>query len=169
MFKKINWKFTVTAGAIASLLFCICAFIFIKLADYTASWILYVGSLLFFFTIAITTVKASKIRGGDESTGGLVFASLVTTIVGVLLSVLFCFLLLMIMDSGFILSGPSSKVLKDAPSTTIHSKTGGLAPELFAAATLLCFFNGAIVSVILPFYVKRTQTKDDKDPTPFKH
>ena len=139
------------------------------MADYTASWILYVGSLLFFFTIAITTVKASKIRGGDESTGGLVFASLVTTIVGVLLSVLFCFILLMIIDSGFILSGPTSKVLKDAPSTTIHSKTGGLAPELFAAATLLCFFNGAIVSVILPLYVKRTQTKDDKDPTPFKH
>ena len=111
--------------------------------------------------MAITIVKASKIRGGDESTGGLVFASLVTTFVGVLLSVLFCFILLMIMDSGFILSAPPSRVLKDAPATTIQGKTGGLELELFSAATLLCFFSGAIVSVVVPFYVKRSQTEDD--------
>ena len=111
--------------------------------------------------MAISIVKASNMRGGDESRGGLIFASIVTTFVGVLLSVFFCFILLIIMDSGFMLSGPASKVLKDAPSTTIHSKTGGLATELFAAATLLCFFSGAIVSVVVPFYVKRSQTEDD--------
>ncbi len=107
--------------------------------------------------MAIATVKESKPKGGDDSTGAHVFAALVTTFTGVILSVFICFILLLIMDSGFIMAGPATKVLEHAPPTTLHSKTAGLAVELFSAATLLCLFGGGIVSVALPFYVKSTQ------------
>lgn len=168
MFKKINWTYTFTSAAIGSILFCICAFIFIEMSDYTASWILWVGSLLFFFTMAGTTVMESKRRGGNESTVALVFASIVTTAVGVTLSLVICFIILMIVDPGFLTSAPATKVIHDAPAATQQGKTGGLAFEVFASATLLCFFGGLIAAVTLPFYVKRNQTKDIKEPTPLK-
>lgn len=168
MFKKINWKYTFISAVIASLLFSICAFIFIKNADYTSSWVLYLGGILFFFTMAIATVKESNNRGGNESTIALSFASIVTTLLGIILSLFFCFTMLMIMDSGFLLSMPAAKVLQHAPPDTIHGKTGGLALKVFASATLLCFFGGSIAALTMPYYVKRNQTKDDKEPTPFQ-
>jgi len=162
MFKKINWKYTFISAFIAAFLFCICAFIFINKADYTVSWILYLGSVMFFFTMAITTVKENRKRGGDESTVSLVFASLVTTFVGIIISVITCFILLMIMDKGFIFPGTATKVLQEAPPASIQGKTGGLAFKVFFAATVLCLFGGSIASVTLPFYTKRNQTKQSE-------
>ena len=70
------------------------------------------------------------------------------------------------MDKGFISPGTPVKVLQEAPPATIQGQTGGLAFKVFFAATVLCLFGGSIAAVTLPFYTKRNQTKDDREPTP---
>jgi len=145
-----------SSALIAAVLFCICAFVYIKIADYEASWILYVGSILFFFAIAIATTRKDK-KHKAKSTGEMVFTSFATCITAILISVIFCFILLMTMDSGFLLPTHSIKIMHDTPPATINAKTGGLAFKVFFAATVLCFFGGAIAAIALPFYASSKQ------------
>ncbi len=60
MLKHIDWKDTYKWTFLAAVLFCIPAFIYIVRADYTASWILFLGAILFLFTNAFHTVTESK-------------------------------------------------------------------------------------------------------------
>src|ERR1044071_2045407 len=100
MFKKINWRRTVLFAAIAAILFCIPVYIYIYDAQYSKSWLLYMGSFLFFITIWIHTMQDSAKRGNSESTVALVFASHVTVITGIIMSVILCFLLLSVFVPG---------------------------------------------------------------------
>jgi len=159
MFKKINWKYTVASAFIAAVLFCICAVVYIRIADYTASWILYVGSLLFFFTMAVITVRRHTKTGVSENKLERAFASLLTSVTRIIISVIFCFILLLIMDNGFLLPEHATKILQDAPPATIQSTNGGLVFKVFFATTVLCLFGGSIAGVTLPFY---TNSKSDK-------
>jgi hypothetical protein len=166
MFSKVNWRSTIIAGAIAALLYCITAFIYIQQADYTQSWILFLGAGLFFFTMAIHTVKESRKRGGNESTVALVFESHVTTIVGIILSSVICFILLSILVPGYLEPGITDKVLANEPRDSIADKTNGLSFNVFIGATVLCFSGGSIAGITIPFYAKRNQTKDNREPVP---
>lgn len=167
MFRKINWPYTFISATIAALAFCICAFIYINRANYTVSWVLYLGSVSFFFIIATTTVLDNRKRGGDESTVAMVFASHVITILGIILSVIACAALLYVMDPGIFGQGHLDKVMAENPPGSQQGRTGGLVFRVFFAAVVLNFFGGSIAGVTIPFYTKRNQTKDNREPTPF--
>lgn len=168
MFKKINWKYTFISASIASFLFCICAFIYISKTDYTASWILYLGSAAFFFTVSIVTVIDNNKRGGNESTVAMVLASHTITIIGIIISVIACLVMLSIIDPGSIGFGQPEKVMTENPPSSMQGRTGGLVFRIMFAAVVLNFFGGSIAGLTIPFYTKRNQTKDDKEPTPFE-
>ena len=166
MFRKIIWRSTLISSIIAATLFCIPAGLYIYYADYSMSWILYLGSVLFFFTIAIHTYSDSKKRGGNESTVALVFSSHVATICGVILATSVCFLLLTLLIPGFLHTGPADKILEKAPANTINGKTNGLGLYVFIASTVINFSGGSFASITIPFYAKRNQTKDNREPVP---
>lgn len=168
LFKKINWKSTLIASSIAAILFSICAGVFINRADYVDSWILYLGSVLFFFTIAYFTTTTSRKRGWNESTVSLVFAAQVATISGILISVSLCFILLAVMTPHFILPGPAEKQMINEPATQLQGVTDGLVFKVMFAATVANFCGGSIAGITIPFYSKRNQMKDNREPSPMQ-
>jgi hypothetical protein len=166
MFRKIDFRSTLISGAIAAILFCVPEYIFIVNADYRQSWLLYMGSFLFLIVMWIHVLKDSKKRGNNESTVALVFASHVTTVAGVLLATLFSFILLATLVPGYLGSGMAEKQLIHEPANIVRDKTDGLSFEVFMAATIINFSVGSFAGIILPFYAKRNQIKDRKDPAP---
>jgi hypothetical protein len=167
MFKKIDWGLTILAGSIAGILFSIPVFFFIRNATYTESWLLYIGSSLFLITMIIYTWIDNKNRGENESTAALVFATHVTTVVGVIAACILCFILLVILVPGYLGSGNAGKLLTDEPPNTILDKTNGLSLTVFASATILNFSAGSFVGIVYPFASKKNQTQDSRQPTPF--
>ncbi len=168
LFSKINWKSTIIASSIAAILFSICAGVYISKADYVDSWILYLGSVLFFFSTAYFITVTSRQRGWNESTISLVFAAQVATMLGILISVVLSLLLLLIMTPHFILPGTAEKELINAPASQFKGATDGLVFKVLFAATVANFCGGSIAGVTIPFYSKRNQMKDNREPTPMQ-
>ncbi len=166
MFKKVNFFATLVTSLAGGVLFSVPVFFFIRDNAYTESWLLYLGSFLFLTVIWIHTVRENKKRREDESTVALIFISHVATIAGIIISCIICFLLLVTMVPGYLDSGMADKVLTGEPANTIKDKTDGLSFDIFFAATVINFAVGSFAGIILPFYTKRTQTKDSKEPTP---
>src|SRR5688572_9012369 len=102
MFRKIDLKSSIISAAIAGILFCIPVYIFIQRADYRESWLLYMGSFLFFIAMWIHTMYDSRKRRDNESTVALVFASHVATIMGVVVASVLSFLLLVMLVPGYL-------------------------------------------------------------------
>lgn len=165
MFRKLNKRSTLISGAIAGILFCIPAFIYIRSANYEQSWMLYMGSFLFMIVIWVHTMLDSKKRDDNESTVALVFASHMATIVGIIISCLICFFLLSLFVPGY-LSSSHPKTLVEEPANIIHDKTDGLSFSVFMAATVINFSVGSFTGIVLPFYLKKNQTRDPRVPTP---
>ena len=167
MLKKVNLVTTLTAAAIAALLFCIAVFAYIRQADYNQTWLLYLGSFAFMVVIWVHTMRDSKKRANnDESTVALVFASHVATILGVVISVLVSFILLSVFVPGYLEAGNTAKALEQVPANMVHDKTEGLSFIVIMAASVINFAAGSFGGIILPFYLKRNQTRDSKTPTP---
>jgi len=166
MLKKVNLVSSLRAGALAAFLFSMPAVVFILSADYTLSWLLYVGSFMFLVVIWVHIMQEHHKRKENESTVSLVFASHITTIIGVFISCIICFILMLIFVPGY-LSGRPDRLLSDEPANTVIDKTGGLGAHVFIVATLVNFTVGSFTSIILPFYAKRNQTHDSREPTPF--
>jgi len=121
---------------------------------------------MFMIAMWVHTIVDSKDRGNNESTVALVFASHMATIAGIIFSCLLSFLLLLILIPGYMGPGNTDKALADDPANTIHDKTNGLSFNIFMAATVINFCVGSFTAIILPFYLKRNQTRDSKTPTP---
>lgn len=168
MFKKINWSSTLITASIAATLYCVPALAYIVMADYTQSWILFLGAGLFFFTMAYHTYSESTRRGGNESTVALVFDSHVTTVVAIIISCIVCFILLSFLIPGYLSAGDAGKALVNEPPNDQQGKADSLGFKVFVGATILCFAGGSIAGITVPFYAKRNQTKDNKEPVPLK-
>jgi hypothetical protein len=166
MLKKINVVSSLIYGGLAALLACIPIFFYIRDASYTQSYLIYVGSFFFAVVIAIHTLRVNKKRGGNESTVFMVFESHVVTLIGVIIACIVCFLLLTIFVPGYLSEGPAGKVMTDAPPNSLEDKTNGLSFKVFMGAILFNFSMGSFVSLVFPFYSKRNQKKDSREPTP---
>jgi hypothetical protein len=167
IFTKVNIRATVITGVIAAILFCIPVFFYVHFAEYRQTWRLYLGSFLFFGTIWIHTMIDSKKRDENESTVALIFSSHMATLAGIILSCIICLLLLIVMVHGFLGPGEPAKVLTGEPANTISGRMDGLSFDILMAATFINFSVGSFASIVLPFYLKRNQTKDQREPTPF--
>lgn len=166
MFKKIDIRSTLISATIAAVLYSTLAGIFIYLASYRYSSLLYFGSVLFGIVMWIHTIRDNKKRGENESTVALIFASNMTTVAGVIISCLICFCLLAILVPGYLSSATPDKTFVGEPVNIIKDKTDGLSFEVFMSATIINYSVGAFVGLILPFYSKRNQTRDSREPTP---
>jgi len=166
MLRKVNIFRTVISGLIAAALFSILVYVFISDNTYTNSWLLYFGSFLFLVVIWIHTIRENKKQSENESTVALVFISHMATIAGIIFSVVLSFLLLSLLVPGYLDQGNADQVMRQEPANVIKDKTDGLSFQVFFAATVINFAVGSFAGIILPFYSKRNQTKDPKDPSP---
>ena len=166
MLKKVNIRSTLIAASIGALVFCIPAYIYINLAQYSETWLLYIGSFLFMIVMAVHTYTDNQKRGENESTVAMVFASHIATIAGVLISCLICFIMLAVLVPGYFDSSSTDKQLVGEPAQVMSGKTDGLSFDVFLSATVINFSVGSFVGIVFPFYQKRNQTRDRREPTP---
>lgn len=166
LFRKVNKKATLITGVIAGLLFCIPVLFFISDAAYRDSWLIYVGSFLFFITIWIHTLIDSRKRAHNESTVALIFASHMATLLGIVVACIGSFILLSIMVPGYLTSANPDHVLSGEPTNTIEDRTNGLSFQVFLAATFINFSVGSFSAIILSFAAKKNQKRDQRDPAP---
>jgi hypothetical protein len=168
MSRKLNVNLTLKYAIIEAIAFCIPVFFFIKSANYTKSWLLFLGILLFMIVTIFHTMAESHNRPVSESIFTLVFNSTVITVVGIIFTCILCFLLLSIMVPGYLNSGVAGKQLANAPSNTIDDKTNGLSFKIFLTAVVGNFMAGSFAGLIVPFYSTRNREKVSGELYPLK-
>jgi hypothetical protein len=93
-----------------------------------------------------------------------VFTFHVTTIVGIIVACITCFVLMTALIPGYLNSGNTDKALTDAAPPTILDKTSGLSFKIIISVILLIFFTGSFVGITFPFTLKVTRPKIPRSP-----
>lgn len=162
MFQKHHLTTYIKWGVIAAIVFSIPMFLFVKANDYQSAWWLYLGNAMFLVVIASSMLTFSKRREHDASTQNMIAAGHMTTLVGIIISCLVAVIAILIYIPDVFSSGVSDSALVDAPAQTGDGKTHGLIFFVFMNATIGNFCGGSFASIIIPYTVRRNQTKDKK-------
>ena len=169
MFENVNLKTSIKFAVFAALLFCIPTFIYIRDTTYSQSWLLYLGSFLFFIVITLYTMFFNRGKNGNANTVTMIFASHLTTVIGIVLSCIVCFIMLSVMIPGYLEAGPAGKVAPDAPANAEIDKTNGLSFRVFMGASLINFCFGSFVGIMYPFTIRRNLSRDSGEPRPLRN
>jgi len=162
MFKKEYLFSYIKWGILAAIAFCIPMILFIKSDDYTATWWLYLGNVLFLVISAIHMLVFNKNQNENASTQTMMAAGHITTLMGIVISCIVAVIALMIFIPDIFNSGISAKVMEDAPSQTGTGKTHGLVLFVFMNAIIGNFCGGSFSSILIPYSARKNQTKDKK-------
>lgn len=162
MFKKEYLSSYIKWGLISAIAFCIPMIIFVKSDDYTATWLLYLGNVLFLISIAMCMLAFNKDQRENASTQTMMAAGHMTTIFGIVISCIVAAVALAIFIPDLFSSGVSDKALGDAPSQTGTGKTHGLILFVFMNATIGNFCGGSFSSILIPYSARKNQTKDKR-------
>jgi len=164
MFKHIHWTHYLLHAVIAAILYVIPVAVFIGDTTYSNTWLLYLGNALFMIVIAAFLFRFNGRRGKNASSMSMFAASNITSVMGILIACLLCFILITIMIPGLFQAGPPDKVLRGAPANTVQDKTKGLLWMVFGNAIIGNVSTGFFVSMIFPFALKGDQTKEEVSP-----
>jgi hypothetical protein len=148
-------KFYFLFGVIAALVYGIPAFVFIQKANYTESWVLYIGNFLFMIVIAFFLFYISRFKDIHSSTLSLIVDGEKTVLTGIVASALLSFILLLILVHGLLGTGTPGKVMTEKPANTITDRTNGLDFMLIMNSLIGNFVTGSFVSVMLAASLKR--------------
>jgi len=163
MLKVHSWLRNLKYALIAATMYCIAALFFIRKEAFTGSWILYSGNFLFALVIAIFILRFNKKRAENASTTVMIFAGIITTVIGIITSCLICLLLLLILVPGVFSS--SASILQNTPPQ-MTQPSHELILALFMSSTIGNFCAGAFIALLLPFSVKRDQTGETQNEKP---
>lgn len=147
-------------GLLAAVAFCITVLFYLKTPEFQDTWLLFVGNALFLVVITIFILLFNKKNSENASTQNMNAAGHITTIVGVVLSCIISFVLLMLYVPDLFGSGTSDTVMENSPTSTSGGKTDGLVFMLFMCAIIGNFAAGSFASIIVPYTAKRNQKKD---------
>jgi hypothetical protein len=162
--KLLHWRHYLKYGFLASLLYCAAVSFFCRDATFTETWLLFAGNLVYLIIIAASLFSFNRQRKNDASTVSMLAAGHITTITGILLSCIFCFIILLIYVPGLLHKGAAGKLLIDEPVTMGHGKTNGLIFMIYMSIIVGNFVSGFTASIILSFILKRNQTGEAIQP-----
>ncbi len=154
---KINFPTYLIFALAAALVYCIPVFIFIQLANFTQTVLLYLGNFLLMGVITLFLFYVSRKKDDNSSALTLMMGGEITVLLSIVLACLLSLILLLILVPGLFHSGDAGKFLSNAPATTIQGNTNGLAFMVFLNAVIGNLFAGSFVSIILPFSLKKEQ------------
>ncbi len=162
MFTKKYLKTYFTYGLLAAILFCATEFIFLKTSNFSEIWWLFVGNGLFMCAIAFQIIALSNRKTQTDSTQNIVLIGFLTTITGILFSVIITTLLLFYYVPDIFHNGKSETLLENAPATMGSGKTDGLVFTIFISTLIGNFCGGSLAYILLPFTFIREKAKDSK-------
>lgn len=160
MNKPFNPRPYLIYGLLAAVVYCIPVVIFLSNPEYSQAWLLYLGNLLFLFPVIAFLYAFNKRRSENAGTLVMLASGHITTVIGIVISCILAFLLLVIMVPGYLDGGTTEKVLTGEPANTVYDKTRGLSFMVFATAIVGNISAGSFVSIIFPFAMKADQTRE---------
>src|SRR5258705_5961074 len=101
MFKDHPIKSYLIHSFAAAIMYCITVFIFIRNATFTSSWMLYIGNIFFACCIVVFILLYNKKRKENASIGTMIFASLITTVIGIIISCMISLILFWMIAGAF--------------------------------------------------------------------
>ena len=162
MFKNIHWRHYLKFAIGAAGAYAIPATIYLLKANYTQSWLLYLGNFLFLLVIIASLVSFNNHRKKDASAVSMVIAGHITTVTGIVLACLLSFILILILVPGYL--GTAKNLMSHVPANTVRDKTHGMSFMLFFNAVVGNMSMGSASSIIFPFSLKRDQTTEKVPP-----
>ena len=153
MFKKEYLSSYIKWGIISAIAFCIPMFIFVKSAEYTETWWLYVGNTLFLVVIAIYMLVFNKNQRENASTQTMMAAGHIATVIGIIISCIVAVIILAVAGGD---------TMGDAPAQTGTGNTHGLVFFVFMNAIIGNLCGGSFSSILIPYSARRNQTKDKR-------
>ncbi len=149
MFKSPFLNIYLSFALAAALVYSIPVYFFITEADYTRSWLLYLGNFLFMIVIGTYLFFISRIRQKNPGMFGLMLTGEKQVLRSTALALLLSFILLLILIPGLLESGIAGRVIINKPANTIHDKTNGLDVMVIANAVIGNISSGSFASIIL--------------------
>lgn len=140
----------------AAILYCIPAVIYLRSDAFAASYLLYIGNMLFGLCIAVFIWFYNKRRKENANAGIMIFAGHITAVIGIIIACIICILLLLVFAPDVFHSKPAVETLQNAPAQ-LQSRNRGFITILFMNAVIGNFSAGSFISLILPYTVKRDQ------------
>lgn len=162
MFKKEYLASYIKWGILSAIVYCIPMLIFLNSGNFESTWWLFFGAGLVMVVIGAYMVSFNKAQGENASTQTMVAAGHIATIVGIIISCIVAFIALPMFIPDIFSSGKSEEFLEGAPAQTGTGKTNGLVFILFMTATVGNFCFGSFSSFMVPYTVRKNQTKDKK-------
>jgi Na+/proline symporter len=158
MLKKHQILSYLKYSIVAAILYLISVVVFLSKDAYTQSWILYIGNILFSVVIVFFVVRFANRRGRNANTRLSISAAAITTIMGMVLSLLSIFIILAIMKpSGYAdVVNTASELSKPAPA--LEGNGHALMFILFMNAFFGNLGFGIFVSAMLPNMLKTDQS-----------
>lgn len=146
-------------GSLAGLVYSIPVLLYLAIASYYYSAILFIGSILFMFVILIYSIKLTRRRPDYKSTGMMIIAGHMAVLVGIFISVVCATILCFAFIPGF-LSGDSQDAFLNRAPQAFNKDNEGTLMLIYVTATIVNFGAGAFMSVLVSYVVKLNQTKD---------
>jgi hypothetical protein len=160
MFTRLKLIGYLTYGIIAAVLYCIPMVFFVRSGNFEDIYLLYIGNALFLVGIVLYIVHYNNKRAQNGSTSSILIGGHITTGFGIVLALLLSLLLILIFVPG-VLHSNADTVLQDAnPSQPAEGKFRGILFILFMNTVIGNACTGAFVSILLPYTIKKDQTKD---------
>ena len=157
-FFKIYLIFAVAAA----LLYCLPVYFFILAADYTRSWLLYLGNFLFMIVTGVFLFYISRYRQSNPGMMGFIILGEKQVLRSTALALCFSFILLIILVPGFFEKGPAGRIIVNQPANTIHDKSNGLIFMVIVNAAIPNFITGSFASEILSASLNNKAQKGKK-------
>lgn len=164
MFKKAFFKIYFIFAFLAAFIYCIPVYFFIRMADYTQAWLLYVGNFLFMAVIVAFLFYFSRLKNENLRTLSLIVSGQKAVVLGMAIAGIISFILLIVLIPGLFGKGTPGRVLSEAPVNILQGKTNGLISMVLIDSTIGNFVTGAFMSLILPASLRRRTQRKDEGP-----
>ena len=105
-------------------------------------------------------INFNRKRDQNASSVTMLLAGHITTIMGMIMALVFALILLAILVPGELSAGQAGQVLSQTPANATDDKTNGLNFQVIMDALLGNFAIGSFVSIIFPFTIKREQRSE---------
>lgn len=149
LFNKKHLKEYSVYGSIAGLFHVLTVWYFLHTSNYSKAPILFIGSIFFMFVIMIYAIKLTRRQPDSESTWSMLISGQITVFVGIVVSMIFSFILCCFYIPGFLTDG-----------TGLHVNNTGTTGLIFITASFENYGGGAFISAMIAYALKPDQTKD---------
>ena len=154
---KLRIKILLLHAFMAAVLYSGAAGIFIYSQSYLQSWLLYIGNVLFGIAIAFFLYRHYKRSNYTLKISQLVTTGQITSVIGIVISCVFCLLLLIILVPDIFLGvRTNSNIWKNAPEQLQQEKNNYLV-ALMMDAVIGNISTGSFIAILFPFILVRYQ------------